>query len=140
MGKRKKRYKVREHQLYTVKPRVWRQLNRENRIDKVYRFRARRIRLASQIFSPGYYFQKIIFSKSVRQISFEGHAPVFIIGLWRSGTTHLHYMMARDPQFGILNNHQAFAFNLCLLSRNKLKMPRYPPRWLQSTCPWNWRR
>ena len=26
--------------------------------------------------------------------------PVFIIGHWRSGTTHLHNIMARDPQFG----------------------------------------
>ncbi len=27
-------------------------------------------------------------------------APVFIVGYWRSGTTHLHNVLARDPQFG----------------------------------------
>ncbi len=27
-------------------------------------------------------------------------APVFIVGHWRSGTTHLHNLMGRDPQFG----------------------------------------
>lgn len=28
--------------------------------------------------------------------------PVFLIGHWRSGTTHLHNLMSRDPQFGFL--------------------------------------
>tara|TARA_R110000850_G_scaffold242756_3_gene367563 strand:- start:772 stop:1938 length:1167 start_codon:yes stop_codon:yes gene_type:complete len=28
--------------------------------------------------------------------------PVFLIGHWRSGTTHLHNLMSRDPQFGYL--------------------------------------
>lgn len=27
-------------------------------------------------------------------------APVFIVGYWRSGTTHLHNVLSRDPQFG----------------------------------------
>jgi hypothetical protein len=76
--------------------------------------------LASRVFTPAFYLQNVLFSKRLKSISLEGHPPVFIIGLWRSGTTHLHYLMARDPHFGTLNNHQAFAFNLCLLSRNKL--------------------
>lgn len=29
--------------------------------------------------------------------------PVFLIGHWRSGTTHLHNLMCRDPQFGYMN-------------------------------------
>mgnify|MGYP003382413622 CR=1 FL=1 len=28
--------------------------------------------------------------------------PIFVIGHWRSGTTHLHNLMCRDPQFGFL--------------------------------------
>lgn len=28
--------------------------------------------------------------------------PIFLIGHWRSGTTHLHNLMSRDPQFGYL--------------------------------------
>ncbi|MAS93304.1 MAG: hypothetical protein CMO55_08915 [Verrucomicrobiales bacterium] len=28
--------------------------------------------------------------------------PVFLIGHWRSGTTHLHNLMSRDPQFGYM--------------------------------------
>jgi hypothetical protein len=28
--------------------------------------------------------------------------PVFIVGHWRSGTTHLHQLLSRDPQFGFV--------------------------------------
>jgi hypothetical protein len=45
---------------------------------------------------------------------------VFILGMWRSGTTFLHYMMSKDPQFGYLKNHQAFTFNFSLLSFDRL--------------------
>lgn len=32
-----------------------------------------------------------------------GKAPVFIVGYWRSGTTHLHNLMACSPGFGIIS-------------------------------------
>jgi len=35
--------------------------------------------------------------------------PVFIIGHWRSGTTHLHNLLSQDPQFGSLRMFQALA-------------------------------
>jgi hypothetical protein len=117
---RKKRFKVKEHQLYTVLPKVWKELKKENRIDKVYRFRARRIGLLSRLFAAGFLAQRILFSKKIQRISLEDHPPVFILGLWRTGTTHLHYLMARDTQFGYLKNHQAFTFNFSLLSLDKL--------------------
>jgi len=50
----------------------------------------------------------------------EEHPPLFILGLWRTGTTHLHYLMARDSRFGYLKNHQAFTFNFSLLSLDRL--------------------
>jgi hypothetical protein len=119
MGRRR-RFKVREHQLYTVLPRVWKELKRENQIDKIYRSRARRITFLSRLFSFGFFLQRILFSKKIQKISFENHPPVFILGLWRTGTTHLHYLMARDARFGYLNNHQAFTFNFALLSLDRL--------------------
>ncbi|MDE0839029.1 MAG: sulfotransferase [Kiritimatiellae bacterium] len=47
-------------------------------------------------------------------------APVFIIGHWRSGTTHLHNVISQDKRFGYLTTLQA-VFPTCsvLLSRNK---------------------
>lgn len=34
--------------------------------------------------------------------------PVFVLGHWRSGTTHLHNLLACDPQFVAPTLHQAF--------------------------------
>lgn len=117
---RKKRFKVKEHQLYTVLPRVWNELKRENKIDPIYRSRAQRISFYSRAFSSGFFLQRVLFSKKIRKITFEDHPPLFILGLWRTGTTHLHYLMARDPHYGYLKNHQAFTFNFSLLSLDRL--------------------
>lgn len=32
--------------------------------------------------------------------------PLFILGHWRSGTTHLHNLLAHDPQFAFANTYQ----------------------------------
>lgn len=32
--------------------------------------------------------------------------PIFILGHWRSGTTHLQYLLSQDPAFGVPNNYQ----------------------------------
>ncbi len=37
--------------------------------------------------------------------------PIFIIGHWRSGTTFLHYLMAKDSNLAYLNNAQSFCPN-----------------------------
>lgn len=113
---RKKRLKVTEHQLYTVKRSVWKKLKQENSIDSVYAFRARKIEWASRVFSVITGLQSILFSNRIRKVSLTDQPPVFILGMWRSGTTFLHYMMSKDPQFGYLKNHQAFTFNFSLLS------------------------
>ena len=117
---RKRRFKVKEHQLYTVLPRVWKQLKRENRIDRIYRFRARRIEFYSRLFSTGFLIQRLLFSRKVSRISLKDDPPLFILGLWRTGTTHLHYLMASDQRFGYLKNHQAFTMNFSLLSLDRL--------------------
>ncbi|MEJ2249143.1 MAG: sulfotransferase [Candidatus Lokiarchaeota archaeon] len=33
--------------------------------------------------------------------------PIFIIGHWRSGTTHLHNLLCQDPQFGFVTMYQS---------------------------------
>lgn len=44
-------------------------------------------------------------------------SPIFILGAARSGTTHLHNIMAHDPRLGVLTNLQAFAPGLFLSMR-----------------------
>src|SRR5687768_5131426 len=41
--------------------------------------------------------------------------PVFVIGHWRSGTTHLHQLLSQDPQFGVVTLIEA-AFPLDFLT------------------------
>lgn len=116
----KKAVKVREHQLYTVLPSVWKKLKEENHIDPEFRQQARKIEFFHRLFYPAHLLQNKLHFRKIREDICRKCPPVFINGLWRSGTTHLHYMMARDPQFGYLKNHQAFTFNMSLLSMDKL--------------------
>ena len=51
------------------------------------------------------------------------HDPIFIIGHWRSGTTHLHNLLTRDPRYGWISNLQA-AVPETILSFGK------PARWV----------
>ncbi len=47
-------------------------------------------------------------------------APVFIIGHWRSGTTHLHNLMSMDPALGSLRMFQTLAPDCSLATRTWL--------------------
>jgi len=46
--------------------------------------------------------------------------PVFIIGHWRSGTTHLHNLMSHDEQFGCVRMSHALAPDFSLVTRGWL--------------------
>ncbi len=45
--------------------------------------------------------ERVLFQVGGRRIDDESE-PVFIVGHWRSGTTHLHNLLACSPQFGII--------------------------------------
>jgi hypothetical protein len=48
------------------------------------------------------------------------HAPVFIIGHWRSGTTLLHELLIRDPRHAFPTTYECLAPNHFLISRSWL--------------------
>jgi hypothetical protein len=61
------------------------------------------------------------------------HPPLFILGHWRSGTTFLHEILARDKRFGYPNSYQV-SFPHTFLSTEKLEaramegfIPRHRP-------------
>jgi len=63
------------------------------------------------------------------------HSPVFIIGHWRSGTTHLHNLLVQDERFCFMSTFQAMAPGFCLSGDRLLKPAlesiarrRYPTR------------
>lgn len=49
------------------------------------------------------------------------HPPIFIIGHWRSGTTHLHNLISQDPAFGYLSMYQSMVPDCSLVGGNWLK-------------------
>ena len=64
-------------------------------------------------------YQSLSFGRRIRQQPIE-FPPVFIIGHWRSGTTHLHNLLSQDPQFGCLRMFEAIAPGCSLATGNWL--------------------
>jgi hypothetical protein len=64
----------------------------------------------------------------------EVRPPLFVLGHWRSGTTHLHNLLALDPRFAYLNFFQSFHPHGFLLSERlggrlgSLLLPRRRPQ------------
>lgn len=78
---------------------------------------ARRISLFVWASAPLQWIQSLWLRSRIQQVSLEEKPPVFVIGHWRSGTTHLHYLLAQDEQFVFLENFQAFAFRIAFISK-----------------------
>jgi len=48
-------------------------------------------------------------------------SPIFIVGHWRTGTTHLHHLICRDTNFGYVTTFQAMAPGFCLVGEGRIK-------------------
>lgn len=46
------------------------------------------------------------------------HPPLFILGCWRSGTTHLHNLLAKDERFAFPNSYQVMNPHTFLLNES----------------------
>src|SRR5437763_4198338 len=84
----------------------WAALLRENRfaIDPCYWLRAQSITAQSLVNSPIRLREERAFLPKI--IPVEIPTPVFILGHWRSGTTHLHHLLAVDRRFACPNVYQ----------------------------------
>lgn len=58
------------------------------------------------ISTPFQIYEFFYFRNKIRKYKFK-KAPVFIIGHWRSGTTHLHNLLCKDPANGFFTTYQA---------------------------------
>ena len=84
----------------------WLGLLRENQfaIDSPYLFRAASISWCAVTNSLFRWCDDRRFGRAVRDAVV--HPPLFVLGHWRSGTTHLHYLLARDARFAFPNFYQ----------------------------------
>jgi len=48
-------------------------------------------------------------------------SPIYIIGHWRTGTTHLHNLLCQDRSYGHVSTFQAFAPGMCLVGAKTVK-------------------
>ena len=60
-------------------------------------------------------------------------APLYVHGFGRSGTTHLHNLLAQDPGFGIVSTFQAIAAPMFLVARGRLE--RFVANGMPATRP-----
>lgn len=116
-----KEFELKQHQLFIAYLKVWAKvLSMKGHYNPSLFNQFARITLTCLATQPFQLLEKMAYGRKIRKTELHP-SPVFILGHWRSGTTHLHYLLACDPQFGFLSNYQAFLFNVSLLGNNWLK-------------------
>jgi hypothetical protein len=99
-----------------------------NGVERKFWLRAVESIVCSVLLAP-FYFLESLYVKIVPHPPMHPE-PVFIIGHWRSGTTYLHYLLAKDKQFGYCSNTDAFIPGAMLVGRwffRKIIAWRLPP-------------
>lgn len=112
---------------------LWQRLLREfGGVSPGYRTRLAGIIAASALTSPLRLAERMCYGRRIERTRIE-LPPVYIQGFARTGTTHLHNLMACDPQFGYVTTFQAFAGPFFLVARGW--MDRLIARQLPATRP-----
>ena len=118
-----KRARLFEHPFIFGSFRSWLQVLWANRgIDRKFIPRALFVTLVSLLTSPLRIYESLRFGRTIKKTVVHP-SPIFIIGHWRSGTTHLHNILVRDKNLGCVSMWQAFAPGLCLIDERLLKNP-----------------
>lgn len=90
------------------------------RVDASFADRARMATLLSPLMTPFLAAEKLVYGRAVARTKL-AHPPIFVIGHWRSGTTLLHNLLTRDPQFGYVSLFQTLAPGSFLVGRRTLQ-------------------
>lgn len=83
------------------------------------------------IATPFQIFEWMYFRNRIKNFK-HGKPPIFIIGHWRSGTTHLHNLICKDPNHGFVTTYQS-VFPNNLMSKwifktfMNMRIPEYRP-------------
>jgi hypothetical protein len=118
-----KRARLFEHPFIFGSFRSWLKVLWANRgIERKFIPRVLFVTLVSLSTSPLRIYESLRFGRTVRRTAVHP-SPIFIIGHWRSGTTHLHNILVRDKNLGCVSMWQAFAPGLCLIDERVLKNP-----------------
>lgn len=121
------------HLFATAPLSVWFRLIRENGgVARPYWGKLAKVLTTSSMLLPLRIVEKVFFRARVSRTAIH-QSPVFIQGFARAGTTHLHNLLAQDPNFGFVTTFQAVAAPMFLATRGWLaravagKLPRTRP-------------
>ncbi|MCB9195099.1 MAG: sulfotransferase [Flavobacteriales bacterium] len=114
-------YEVKQHQLFISSYKLLRKLKRQNELSTEGKVMFRKIMLMTLFTAPFRWLQLLLFTRRIKKVDLKNNPPVFVLGHWRSGTTHLHYLLSLDERFGYLENFQAFFFRVALISKTFMK-------------------
>jgi hypothetical protein len=107
----------------------WLRLLAANRfaVDWPYWFRAGAITSASLQNSLFYWIERWRYEAAIRAVKPE--PPLFVLGIWRSGTTHLHNLLARDRRLAFPDFFEVFYPHTFLSTRwfNRSVLARFLP-------------
>ena len=118
-----KRARLYEQPLIFGSFRSWLKLLWDNKdIDRRFIPRALVVTLITFLTSPLRLYESVRYGRIVKNTAIHP-SPVFIIGHWRSGTTHLHNLLCQDKNLGRVSMWQAFAPGLCLVGEKVIKGP-----------------
>ncbi|MCB9033876.1 MAG: sulfotransferase [Chitinophagales bacterium] len=122
MSSKEKEYEVSEHSYFMAYYHVWIKLFWRNKIAQSRYKMAAKIWLFCTLAQPFQLLQRLLFNGRIKKVDLKQYPPLFVIGHWRSGTTHLHYILSKDKQFDFLTNYQAMLMNISLIGRTWLKV------------------
>jgi hypothetical protein len=88
-------------------------------IDPTYLKRALFVSAASLLTVPLRLYERALYGRVIETLPIE-QPPIFIVGHWRSGTTHLQYMMSQDSNLGYVSTFQTIAPDFFLVGSRAL--------------------
>jgi hypothetical protein len=121
-----------QHPLLMGSFRNWVKVLRANEVDRRFSSRALSVSLVSLLTSPLRLLERVRWRRAIAATPIVA-PPIFILGHWRSGTTHLHYLLCKDPALGHMSTFQAVAPELMFIGARTLK-PAFAP-WVPSVRP-----
>ena len=124
-----------EHPVALGSFRSWLRLLLSRRgVDRAYILRLLFVSFTTLLTSPLRLWERVRYRRIINSTAIHP-SPIFIIGHWRSGTTHLHNLLCQDTNLGYLSTFQAMAPGFCLVGQKRVKKilagitrARYPTR------------
>jgi hypothetical protein len=99
----------------------WVRLLKENKhIDSKFIGRALYVSLVSLFSGPLRVYQRVRYRRTFENVRIR-RDPIFILGHWRSGTTHLHNLLCQDRRFGYVSSLQVIAPDLFYVASESFK-------------------